>query len=144
MKKSTLLLLLVLPFAFEGCFSTCDCAAENGNISFRILGIDTKQDLVFGPNAIYDSQQIQITGGSGIATLTRYNNFSGDSAFRVESLPSSNYILHLSTTEQVEIEIVRGEIKSGCCKGTTTIDGVRIGDKTFPRNSEEDLFRLLL
>jgi len=112
--------MAIISTLVSSCCAYVNCS-PNDYARFRILRASNGEDLVFGPNRLYDKDQIKfyslhgtdttffnyapISGGVGLDSLL-YVNFS--------SLPEVAYI-RLSSTDIDTLLVTHGSVKDRCC-----------------------------
>lgn len=113
-----------------------DCMYSNYEGQFRIISQTDNKDLVFGPNKIYDINQIRFyslngTDTSYFETKTIYAPGTGyDSILSVYFFPTSpTAYMRLSNGDVDTLNLAFHSINSKCCGTVTDINNFRLNNK---------------
>lgn len=135
-------LLAITCFLLNSCCSFVDCMTSDYTGRFRIVSAASGQDLVFGPNRIYDKTQIRFYTKKGLnITLLDYRILylpgqGYDSIFYVDfyshTLKESVDTAYMQLTgSDVDTLTIRYDFReSTCCGDITVIENIRINNKT--------------
>jgi hypothetical protein len=123
------------------CFLSCDpcrsldCASSNYYGQFRIVSSTTNKDLVFGPNKVYNKDQINFYSLSGIdTTFFPYQAiyFPGpgyDSILYVNFFPAQDTaFMRLSNGDTDTLQLTYQAKTTKCCGTITEISNFRINN----------------
>jgi hypothetical protein len=124
----------IIPVAVTFFLSSCfpcnyvDCAGDNFYGQFRIVSALDGRDLVFGPNKIYDKNQIRFYSLNGTDTTffnyetIRFPNIGYDSILYVRFLPRpATAFMRLSNGDIDTFNLSYETIHSKCCGTATNI-----------------------
>lgn len=113
-------------------FSSCDpcsnvcCDSDNFTIDVRILNDSNNIDLLFGPNKIYEYNQIKfysIVNSDTILYDFKPIFYSGDSCLTIDLFPRSEIIyLQLSSNDTDTFKLFFKSSQGKCCGNVTYID----------------------
>lgn len=118
--------LAALLFSCDPC-KNLDCASDNFNGQFRIVSAVTGNDLVFGPNRLYDKNQIRFYSLKGTDTTLfsfeaiRFGGTGYDSILDVRFFPKTDIAyMRLSNGDIDTLNISYKTTDTKCC-GTISV-----------------------
>ncbi|ULQ53383.1 hypothetical protein [Flavihumibacter fluvii] len=120
--------VIFFSFMFFSCdpCKNLDCLSDNYNGQFRIVRATDGEDLVFGPNSIYEKSQITFYSLKNTDTTffdyqtIKFPNMGYDSILRVHFFPKTDIAyMRLSNGDIDTLEISHKTLDTKCC-GTIT------------------------
>lgn len=134
MKSLLFIFITMIASVLSSCdpCSNLDCVSSNYDGQFRIVSAATGNDLVFGPNRIYDAGKIRFYSLKGIDTTfleyqpIKFGNGTYDSILTVRFYPETNMaFIKLGNGDIDTLEVSYSIRDTKCCGGITTITKFR-------------------
>jgi hypothetical protein len=129
-------------FSCDPC-KNLDCLSDSIHGQFRIVDAATNRDLVFGPNRIYDKNEIRFFSVNGSDTTffdyepIKFGGANYDSILYVKFIPRTDLAyLQLSIADVDTLRMTYQTKKTKCCAEITNIVNFRYNDKTDIPGSE--------
>jgi hypothetical protein len=133
----SLILIIIVGLLFYSCdpCGNLDCLSSNYYGQFRIVRATDGKDLVFGPNKIYDKNQIKFYSLKGTDTTffdyqtIRFPNTGYDSILLVNFFPKADVsYMRLSNVDIDTFNISYTTSKTRCCGTITEIENFRFNN----------------
>lgn len=130
-------------FSCDPC-KNLDCVFDDYFGQFRIVGATDGKDLVFGPNKIYDKNEIKFYTLNGTDTAffepqaIKSIEFGNDTVLQVKFFPKAETAyIRLSNTDTDTLAITYETSTTRCCGTITEITNFRLNNKVdLPGNSK--------
>ena len=138
--------ILMLMYSCDPC-KNLDCVASNFYGQFRIVNAANGQDLLFGPNRIYDKNQIRFYSLKGADTTyfesgtTQYSGTGYDSILYVHFFPNPDVaFMRLSNGDIDTLNITYQSRQTKCCGTIKEIKNFRFNNAVdLPGQGNQEL-----